>query len=314
MSNEEHSALEALIVRERRELRAPPGSVDACIASIRVSGSKREPQSRAQIVDNDDRAPVQLGFRAGECHSATRKPTKIVLSSTLAIAIAGVTLLVFHLDSASKAPAPKPSTTGHASTSDLAQSAMKAPRNTNAPTSPEAARQRARQDVERTRPQRSKQSLASNARRSPPNASVHAVQDGVPPPSNSVYSGHPSGNFDRPTPEREGRRETSTPVPDVDSSTHQPGAFAAEMQLIRSARQAIAKGRYKAARRSISNHIARFPRGIFSEDRDYLAVLISCHDGRPSANGMTPEQFIGHYPDSAHETDFIVACGERVAP
>jgi hypothetical protein len=71
-----------------------------------------------------------------------------------------------------------------------------------------------------------------------------------------------------------------------------------ESELIATADAALRRGDLVAARRAIAEHRQRFPRGVFIEERDALAVGVLVAAGQTDAARTSAERFVTRYPQS----------------
>jgi hypothetical protein len=71
-----------------------------------------------------------------------------------------------------------------------------------------------------------------------------------------------------------------------------------ESELIATADAALRRGDLVAARRALAEHRQRFPRGVFIEERDALAVGVLVAAGQTDAARTSAERFVTRYPQS----------------
>lgn len=86
--------------------------------------------------------------------------------------------------------------------------------------------------------------------------------------------------------------------------------FDAELRLITAAKAELDAGRVHLANVWLDEHAARFPRGVFSTDRDGLRVLARCAEHRDEALARA---FAAQHPGSPMNPRLLRACQARTA-
>ncbi len=132
-----------------------------------------------------------------------------------------------------------------------------------------------------------------------PSISVPAVVD-APPVTTASAAADALPNDAK----RTGSASAAAAAPSVTST------FDEELRLITAAKHELDAGRGHLARVWLDEHRQRFPRGVFSLEREGLLVLASCS---AAPNASLARQFADHHPDSPMLNQLLRRCGAEGA-
>ncbi len=82
------------------------------------------------------------------------------------------------------------------------------------------------------------------------------------------------------------------------TSGSQPSTMLEELSLLRRASQELRAGHSSAAQRTLDEHKRRFPNTVLGDERQGLALVASCANGRSPQNHAAAERFVQAVPTS----------------
>lgn len=89
-------------------------------------------------------------------------------------------------------------------------------------------------------------------------------------------------------------RESARPSPSAQPSAN----LDAELQVITAAKAALDRGQPRHAEALLDEHLARFPNGVLSAERDGLRVLLACGNAATEDARAKAERYASRYPGS----------------
>ena len=132
-------------------------------------------------------------------------------------------------------------------------------------------------------------------------ASARAERVTTPAPPPAPLSAPP------PTPTSEEPRKAPPRSASAEPEAAPPSTFAEELRLIKSAKQSVDAGRDSLAKSQLDEHARLYPQGIFRNEREALAVLLTCHSA-PSAGQAAARRYVAQNPGSPLVDRIARAC------
>ena len=113
-------------------------------------------------------------------------------------------------------------------------------------------------------------------------------------------------------PSQEAEPEKRVPKPSARSDAgDESGSLAAELELLRAARQALRGGNATKALALLADHAKRYPKSAFVEERSATEVMALCKLGQAETARERARRFRAQFPHSSFEAGLIEACEDE---
>jgi hypothetical protein len=113
-----------------------------------------------------------------------------------------------------------------------------------------------------------------------------------------------------PTHEVEPERRVRKPSARTDGES-ESNSLAAELELLRAARQALRSGNASKALALLADHAKRHPKSAFVEERSATEVMALCKLGQAEKARERARRFRAQFPHSSFEAGLIEACEDQ---
>lgn len=110
-----------------------------------------------------------------------------------------------------------------------------------------------------------------------------------------------------PAPTSQEPRKAPPRAASAEPESEPPSTFAKELSLIKSAKQSVDAGRDSLAKAQLDEHARLYPQGVFRNEREALAVLLTCR-AAPSAGQAAAQRYVAQNPGSPLVDRIARAC------